>query len=247
MNSILITGCNRGLGLGLVKALVALPKPPKHVFATCRNKEQAKELQQLAAQHPNIHIIEIDLLNFNEYDRVVKEIDDITQGQGLNVLFNNAAISSNEQSLSTVKADEMLNTLNVNVVVPLMFTKACLPLLEKASKLNDNMEMGLQRAAIINMSSLLGSIEKNTWGSYYSYGTSKTALNSITKALSVDLASQKILCVSMHPGWVRTDMGGPMAPLEVGSTTTEIIDTILKFNAKHHGGFYQHDGQQLPW
>uniref|UniRef100_A0A1I8NC64 Short chain dehydrogenase n=1 Tax=Musca domestica TaxID=7370 RepID=A0A1I8NC64_MUSDO len=189
----------------------------------------------------------MDLLNFNEYDRVVKEVDTITQGQGLNVLFNNAAISSKQQSLQATKPDEMLNTLNVNVVVPLMFTKACLPLLEKASKLNDNLEMGLERAAIINMSSLLGSIERNTWGSYYSYGTSKSALNSITKALSVDLKEQKILCVSMHPGWVRTDMGGEMAPLEVGPTTAEIVNTILGFKASHHGGFYQYDGEKLPW
>ncbi|XP_061386558.1 C-signal-like [Musca vetustissima] len=205
------------------------------------------ELKELAAQHPIIHIIEIDLLNFNEYDRVVKEVEEITQGQGLNVLFNNAAISSKDQSLAGTKSDEMLHLLNVNVVVPLMFTKACLPLLEKASKLNENLGMGLERAAIINMSSLLGSIASNNWGGYYSYGTSKSALNSITKSLSIDLKSQNILVTSVHPGWVRTDMGGEMAPLEVGSTTAQIIDTIMKFNESHHGGFYQYDGQNLPW
>lgn len=185
--------------------------------------------------------------NYDAYDNLVQQIDNITEGKGLNVLFNNAGISYRETGLSSVKPDEMLNTLKTNVVVPLMLIKACLPLIEKASKLNDTLDMSLQRAAILNMSSLLGSIEMNNWGGWYAYGSSKSALNGITKSLSIDLSSKKILCVAVHPGWVRTDMGGEQAPLEVEPTTAEIIDTVLKFNASHHGGFYQHNGEKLLW
>ncbi|XP_013097907.1 C-signal isoform X2 [Stomoxys calcitrans] len=247
MNSILITGCNRGLGLGLVKALVKLPKPPQHLFATCRNKDQAKELQDLAAEHPCIHIIEIDLNNFEAYDDLVKQIDDTTQGCGLNVLFNNAAIAYNEPNLDAVKADQMMNTFKTNSVVPVMLTIACLPLIKKASEANNSLEMGLERAAIINMSSSLGSISTNTTGGFFTYRCSKAALNAATKSFSIELLPDKILCVALHPGWVRTEMGGPNAPMEINCTTEEIVNTVMKFNKSHHGGFYQHDGVNLPW
>ncbi|XP_058975032.1 C-signal isoform X2 [Musca domestica] len=247
MNSILITGCNRGLGLGLVKALVNLPKPPKHVFATCRNKEQAKELQDLACDNSNLHIMEIDLRNFKAYDKLVQQIDEVTAAKGLNVLFNNAGISPKSTRINMTNAEDIIETLQTNTVVPIMLAKACLPLLKKASKSQESLDLSVQRAAIINMSSMLGSIEMNETGGLYAYRTSKAALNAATKSLSIDLFSHKILCVALHPGWVRTEMGGKNAPLEVEPTTAEIIDTVMKFNATHNGGFYQHDGKKLPW
>lgn len=128
-----------------------------------------------------------------------------------------------------------------------MLARACLPLLKKASKAQEHLDLSVHRAAIINMSSILGSIESNTDGGLYAYRTSKAALNAATKSLSIDLYPNKILCVALHPGWVRTDMGGSKAPLECEPTTAEIVDTIMKFNAKHNGGFYQYDGKELPW
>ncbi|XP_075156926.1 SDR family oxidoreductase sniffer isoform X2 [Haematobia irritans] len=247
MNSILITGCNRGLGLGMVKALVKLPKPPQHLFATCRNKDQAKDLQDLASQNSNIHIMEIDLRNINSHENLVKQIDEITGGNGLNVLFNNAGISPKSTRINMTNAEDIMNTLETNTVVPVMLAKACLPLLKKASKSYEALDLCVQRAAIINMSSMLGSIEMNETGGLYAYRTSKAALNAATKSLSIDLFPFKILCVALHPGWVRTEMGGKNAPLEIEPTTAEIIDTIMKFNASHNGGFYQHNGEKLPW
>ncbi|XP_013097901.2 C-signal isoform X1 [Stomoxys calcitrans] len=247
MNSILITGCNRGLGLGLVKALVKLPKPPQHLFATCRNKDQAKDLLNLAAQNSNIHVMEIDLRDYYSHDNLVKQIDDITGGYGLNLLFNNAGISPKSTRINMTKAEDIMNTLETNTVVPIMLAKACLPLLKKASKSQESLDLCVQRAAIINMSSMLGSIEMNETGGLYAYRTSKAALNAATKSLSIDLLPHNILCVALHPGWVRTEMGGKNAPLEVDPTTAEIIDTIMKFKAKHNGGFYQYNGDKLPW
>ncbi|KAI8118914.1 C-factor [Lucilia cuprina] len=241
MNSILITGCNRGLGLGLVKALVKLPKPPQHLFATCRNKDQAKELQELASQNSNIHIVEIDLRNYNSYDNLIKQIEDVTQDKGLNVLFNNAGISPRSTRINLTKVEDLMNTFETNTVVPIMLAKACLPLLKKASKAQESLDFSVNRAAIINMSSVLGSIDSNVEGGLYAYRTSKSALNAATKSLSIDLYANKILCVALHPGWVRTDMGGSNAPLDVEPTTAEIIETVMKFGAKHNGGFYQYN------
>lgn len=178
---------------------------------------------------------------------MVKQIDDITQDNGLNVLFNNAGIAPKSTRINIVNTEDMMNTLETNTVVPVMLAKACLPLLKKASKAQESLGLSVQRAAIINMSSVLASIEQNTDGGLYAYRTSKAALNAATKSLSIDLLPNKILCVALHPGWVRTEMGGPKAPLEIEPTTREIIDTVMKFNGSHNGGFYQHNGQQLPW
>ncbi|KAH8314990.1 hypothetical protein KR074_012491 [Drosophila pseudoananassae] len=247
MNSILITGCNRGLGLGLVKALVGLPQPPQHLFTTCRNREVAKELEELAKNHSNIHILEIDLRNFDAYDKLVSDIEGVTKDKGLNVLFNNAGVAPKSTRITATRSQDLIETLQTNTVVPVMLAKACLPLLKKAAKVNDSQPMGVNRAAIINMSSILGSIQGNTDGAKYAYRTSKSALNAATKSLSIDLYPQRIMCVSLHPGWVRTDMGGSNAPLDVNTSTDRIVKTLLELGEPQNGSFINYDGSPLPW
>lgn len=185
--------------------------------------------------------------NFDEYDKLVGKIAAVTKDDGLNVLFNNAGMATKSVRLAGTKAQDLIDTLQTNTVAPIMLTKACLPLLRTASQANDALGMGVQRAAIINMSSILGSIQLNVEGAMYAYRTSKSALNAATKSMSIDLHEQKILCVSLHPGWVRTDMGGGNAPLDVVTSTTQIVQTICKLNESHNGGFYQYDGGKLPW
>lgn len=188
-----------------------------------------------------------DLKNFDEYDRLINRIAEVTNDCGLNVLFNNAGIAPKSVRLGATRHQDLVDTLQTNTVVPVMLTKACLPLLKKASEVNEDECMSVKRAAIINMSSVLGSIKSNTDGGLLPYRASKAALNAITKSMSIDLAPQKILCVSIHPGWVRTDMGGSNAPLDVSTSTTQIIETICQLNESHNGGFYQYDGAELPW
>lgn len=107
--------------------------------------------------------------------------------------------------------------------------------------------MGIQRAAILNMSSLLGSIADNDLGGLYAYRASKAALNAATKSLSRDLLSDGILCVALHPGWVRTGLGGPNAPMDVETSVGQLWQTIVNLKDEHNGGFYQYDGKQIPW
>lgn len=122
-----------------------------------------------------------------------------------------------------------------------------MPLLQKASTLNKAEAMGVKRATIINMSSILGSIESNTDGGLYAYRLSKSALNAATKSMSIDLKTHKILCVAMHPGWVKTDMGGAKAPLDIESSCQKMINTIHELNENNNGTLVQFDGSLLPW
>jgi len=247
MKSIFITGCNRGLGLGLIKNLLAIPTPLDHIFATCRNVQKAEELQSLATANKNLHIIQLDITDFNSYERVIKEVENVVQGQGLNVLFNNAGIATKSARLSFAKANDLTKSFLANTTAPIILTKAFYGLLKKSSEANSDKPMGASRAAVINMSSILGSIESNKEGGMYSYRASKSALNAATKSMSIDFKDSKILCVSMHPGWVKTDMGGKNAPLDVDSSCKGMINTIMALNETSNGTFVQFDGKSLPW
>lgn len=107
--------------------------------------------------------------------------------------------------------------------------------------------MGVQRATIVNMSSILGSIHDNTNGGLYAYRMSKVALNMASKSMSVDLKNDSILCVAMHPGWVKTDMGGSNAPLDIATSCKQMIQTIQALNESQNGTFIQFDGKKLNW
>lgn len=113
--------------------------------------------------------------------------------------------------------------------------------------MNKSHEIGITRAAIINMSSILGSIESNDNGGGYAYRMSKSALNAATKSMSIDLRNDKILCVAMHPGWVRTDMGKSHAPLDVETCTETMLKTLWTMNESNNGTLMQYDGEILPW
>jgi len=97
------------------------------------------------------------------------------------------------------------------------------------------------------MSSVLGSIEHNVEGGLYAYRTAKCGLNAATKSMSIDLKDRSILCVSMHPGWVRTDMGGSKAPMNVDTSCTTMVNTLYNLNEIDNGCFLQYDGKKLKW
>uniref|UniRef100_A0A182UG23 Short-chain dehydrogenase n=1 Tax=Anopheles melas TaxID=34690 RepID=A0A182UG23_9DIPT len=257
MNSILITGCNRGLGLGLVKALIGLPAPaPTHIIATYRDPAKSQIIlpnalvrTALLAGYNRLTLptLNADVKNFDLYDQFAKDVDAVLQGAGLNVLFNNAGISPKSTRLNFTKQDDLVDTFVVNTVAPIMMTKAFVPLLKKASDANPAAPVGPQRACIVNMSSILGSIEANREGGLYGYRTSKSALNAATKSMSLDLKGHKIMAVAMHPGWVQTDMGGTKAPLTVEQSCAAMVGTLLALNESNNGGFLQYDGKPLPW
>ncbi|KAG6448668.1 C-factor [Manduca sexta] len=244
MRSVLITGTNRGLGLGMVKYLTEHAKPSK-IIATCR--KTSEELSKLSEANKNITIMHLDVTNIGSYGEFATQIAKIVGNQGLNLLINNAGVTTKFTKLGLVKAEQLMDNLTVNTVAPIMLTKSLLPLLKQAADSNSGLPMGAQRAAIVNMSSILGSIAQNKDGGFYPYRCSKAALNAATKSMSLDLKKDMILVASMHPGWVNTDMGGKNAPLDVPTSVSGIFKTIDNLGEADTGKFLQYDGSELPW
>lgn len=245
--SILITGCNRGLGLEFVKQFLKLSPPPEQIFATCRNlnAESSEELKQLASENPNVCLVQLDVTDFERIKQVAQEVSDKLQGKGLNILLNNAGIIFREPSLDDVTVEMMIDHYKVNTVAPLMLTQALLPLLKKA--VTDPEDKSYIKAAVLNMSSLVGSITNYERGVRYPYRSSKTALNAVTKSLSVDLKPMGIIAVPLDPGWVRTDMGGEKATLSVGESVSGMIQVIKSLDESKTGMWFDYKGDIKPW
>ncbi|XP_056334823.1 C-factor-like [Danio aesculapii] len=251
-SNLMITGASRGLGLQIVESLAKGGFSPGKIIATARNPDGAKELQKLAEEYQNIHIIKLDVISQEEYRKSCgSEVEELVQEEGLNCLINNAGINV-VANLETVTADQMLENFHTNSVAPLMINQglAMLPLLKRAAAKGTG--MGIHRAAVINITSLLGSVELY-WGDrantfkWYPYRTSKSALNMVTRCLAVDLEADGILCMALHPGWVRTDMGGPEAPLSPEESISSVLSVIGGLTEKDHGSFLHYTGETLPW
>ncbi|XP_069580924.1 C-signal [Brachyistius frenatus] len=252
--SVLVTGASRGLGLQLVDSLASGAFSPGRIIATTRNPAGAQKLQELAEKHPNIHIFTLDVLSQQSIEKCVEEVEQLVQQEGLNCLINNAGINV-VADFQSVTADKMIENFHTNAVAPLMITKAFVPLLKLAASrggASGSAPMGIQRAAVINITSLLGSVELN-WGEgannfkWYPYRTSKSALNMVSRSMAVDLQPDGILCMVIHPGWVRTDMGGSQAPLSAEESISAILSVIGGLTEKDHGSFLNFTGEQLPW
>ncbi|XP_041795254.1 C-factor [Chelmon rostratus] len=252
--SVLVTGASRGLGLQIVESLASGGFSPDKIIAACRQPASAQKLQELAEKHRNVHIITLDVLNQESIEKSVEEVGLLVQQEGLNCLINNAGINV-VADFHTVTAEKMIENFHTNAVAPLMITKAFLPLLKQAASrrgAGGAGSMGIQRAAVINMTSLLGSVEL-AWGErannfrWYPYRTSKSALNMVSRCMAVDLEPDGILCMAIHPGWVRTDMGGSEAPLSSEESVSSILSVIGGLSEKDHGSFLNFTGEVLPW
>jgi NAD(P)-dependent dehydrogenase (short-subunit alcohol dehydrogenase family) len=220
----LVTGANRGLGLEFVKQLQA--KGYK-VIGTARKPEKATELNATGAR-----VEQLDVASQSSVEALAAAL----QGVPIDVLINNAGMAiQKDSSLETLDFDAMERTFQVNSLGPLRITQALLP----------NLKAGEEKT-IINITSRLGSIELST-GGLYSYRTSKTALNQINKIVSLELAPQGFTSIVMHPGWVKTDMGGAGATLEIPESIAGMLDVIDGLTVDQTGKFYSFNGEELPW
>ncbi|KAG5885197.1 hypothetical protein JTB14_012221 [Gonioctena quinquepunctata] len=211
------------------------------------NEKMTKELQSIASSNCNIHILQLDVQKTDTFDEFAEKVGDIVKEDGLNVLFNNAGYSPKSTRINFVKEAQMMETFAINTVGPLFLTKALLPLLKKASDANNNLPLGSNKSAVINMSSILGSISSNDNGGLYPYRCSKAAINMATKSLSSDLKNDGILVMCIHPGWVKTDMGGTNAPVYIDESCGGIIALMKNLSEEHNGGFYTYEGKKLEW
>ena len=230
MTNVLITGANRGLGLGFVKSFLA---KNVNVICTTRNIPGSKELLECKKKYPkNLQILELDLLGENSENA----LSDLLSDKPIDIFINNAGVGNSNQRFGVVSSKPWVEVLKVNLIAPLTVTQSIIENIKKGSD-----------KKIYFLSSQLGSIEDNTSGGMYIYRSSKTALNQVVKSLSVDLKPMGITVISLHPGWVKTDMGGPNAPVSIDESIKGMMKVIDATDIRNTGTFLNFDGQGLPW
>lgn len=245
--SILITGCNRGIGLELVKQYLKLDPPPTHLLATYRDPESSEELLQLAKDNTGLKALKFDVAKRDTFASFVKEVSDVVGVEnGLNLVIHNAGYMAPNRELEKISPDDMIQSFEVNCVGPLFLTRELLPLLKTAIK-PDLPKFRIDQAASVLMSTAVASIAENSGGGLYPYRCSKTALNMAMQSLSVDLKDTGILIMSMHPGWVQTRMGGPNALIDTETCCKTMIETLDQLSEKDHGAFLRYNNTSIPW
>lgn len=229
---IFITGTNRGIGLELVRRYL---ERDNRVFAACRKPDEADELQKLNPKYSNqLTIIKLEVTSQEEIEAAGQVVEGAADG--LDLLINNAGMAISGEKLGDLSSDAVLHVFSVNAVAPLMIAKRFCDLLAAGDD-----------PKLINVSSQLGSLARKTDGGRYSYTSSKAALNMFTRALAFDLKPQGITTVTIHPGWVQTDMGGENAPITVQESCEGILQLIDGLALDDSGRFLNWEGEELPW
>jgi NAD(P)-dependent dehydrogenase (short-subunit alcohol dehydrogenase family) len=222
--TVLITGANRGIGLEYARQFAA---KGYRVIGTARNPAEAGELAEVADR-----VEALDVADGDSVAALARRLD----GLPIDILINNAGIfDRSDTTIDAVDFARLEQTFAVNTFGPLRVTQALMPNLRAG---------GLKR--IVSMSSQLGSIERST-GQWYAYRSSKAALNQINRTLAAELGEAGFVCVVLHPGWVRTDMGGENATHSPEHSVRALIALIEGFSAEDNGQFYDFQGASIPW
>ncbi|KAM3913460.1 uncharacterized protein RB166_018757 [Leptodactylus fuscus] len=257
---VLIQGASRGIGLHFCKFLVS--RCGTKVIATCRDPESATDLQALKEQHPDaLSILRLDVTSQSDIQKTAQAVEQ--RFESLDLLINCSAMlhpsGKGETSLREVSAEGLSVALATNTIGPLLMAKYFSPLLLKgkgAFGAQSSDKSKQHNAVLVNMSAKVGSITDNGLGGWYSYRMSKSALNMATKCLSIELGrgKNKVVCVSLHPGTVATDLSRPyhrnvpkeklFSPELSVSYLMTIIDSL---SMDRTGKFYAWNGSELPW
>lgn len=231
MATVLITGANRGLGLEFCKEYA---RDGWTVIACCREPQSATALTALAAEYTPLTIYALDVSDFTQIDRLAAQLD----GVSIDVLINNAGVygDTSEHGFGQLVYADWTKTLLINVQAPVKMAEAFLPHLLRGDK-----------KVLASISSLMGSIADNSSGGSIVYRSSKAALNAAMKSVALDIKAQGVGILLLHPGWVKTDMGGSNAPIEAPESVAGMRQVIAAFSPAQSGGFFKYDGTPLPW
>jgi NAD(P)-dependent dehydrogenase (short-subunit alcohol dehydrogenase family) len=221
MRTYLITGCSRGIGLAMAKLLI----------------ERGDEvIGSIRSGGPPFNHERFKTLTFDVRDEDAIRVAAATIDKPIDVLVNNAG-TAGPKGGSTIGTDvaEFADTLDVNVLGPHRVTKAFLPCLKRAAT-----------AKIMLVSSQMGGMTY-PGSDHIAYRTSKAALNKLGQGLATDLAADGIAVVIAHPGWVRTDMGGPSAALDPNCSASGFIELLDELKLETSGRFLNWDGTERTW
>lgn len=248
-----VTGASRGIGRQIVEDI--LSRTNGHVVACCRKPDEVTQ----SFPSDRVTCLRLDLESNLEMEAASEYIS--TNFGRVDMLWNVAGILGNgsngqpERSLSQVNSDWMTKTLQVNVIGPVLFSKALAPLMKTNSRgRGTKTEKSRPKSIIVNLSARVGSISDNQLGGWYSYRISKAALNQATKTMALELKRQGTMTIALHPGTTNTDLSKPfqknvkadrLFPVEF--TSNRLLDVADCMQEVHSGGFYDWAGKALPF
>lgn len=233
MPTAVITGTNRGIGLELTRRYLARGW---RVFAL--NRGASEELAKLG-ESGDLTVLRGDLAQEFDLARMASDIGDET----IDLLINNAGIMGTDtarepgkakQSLYDFDRDEWRTVFEINLFTPVEL----IALLRE--RLADN-------ARVVTLSSIMGSVAENSYGGWFAYRSSKAAVNQLMKCVALQLQDRGIVAAAIHPGWVRTDMGGPDADIDVNESADGIVGVIDGLKPEDSGKFLAWDGSELSY
>jgi len=224
--TVVVTGANRGIGLALATQLA---EAGAKVIGTARRPPEAKELAETGAR-----VLELDVTDAAS----VAAFDEALGETAVDLLINNAGVLLERGPiLDEPDFEAVQRCFEVNAVGPMRVTHALI----------DNL-LASDGPRVVNVSSRLGSIEDNASGGFLGYRESKAAVNMFTRSLAVEYAERGLVAICVHPGWVRTDMGGPSAPVEPEESARGMLSIVAEARAETSGRFFQvTDGSELRW
>ena len=226
MPTVLITGANRGIGLELAKQYAG---DGWSVIATARDPKNADGLNALKGE---IRIEALEVTDAKQVQALAKAL----KGTAIDVLLNNAGMLTGYESFGDTDAESWLQTLHVNSIAPLKLTEA---LVEHVA--------ASQQKKVASITSGMGSIGSHASSGAYAYRSSKAALNMVMVTAANELRARGISVAVISPGWVKTDMGGANATLDVKESAAGIRKVIDKLNVGISGQFFNYSGENLPW
>jgi len=228
---ILVTGANRGIGLEMAKLAVS---KRWQIFACCRNPHTADKLNEVARMSGGlVHVKILDVTDRAQIQALAYEL----RNECIDILINNAGTyGETNGALGQFEDDDWLNAFKINTISPLRVSEAFVEHVACS-----------QKKVIATLTSKMGSMEDNTSGGSYVYRSSKAASNAVVKSMSMDFSDKGITCLALHPGWVKTDMGGPNAEITTRQCVNQLFDILENCSAKDNGKFIDVDGQEVPW
>jgi NAD(P)-dependent dehydrogenase (short-subunit alcohol dehydrogenase family) len=227
----LITGASRGLGFEFARQYV---DDGWRVFATCRDPKPASKLQRLAKDAGGkLAIVAMDVTDSKSVHAAAAQLKDVA----IDLVINCAGITGvSGQKAGKVDYDSWAHVLDVNTMGPMRVIEGFTDQIARS-----------ERRLVVTITSGMGSIGDNTSGGSIAYRSSKAAVNMAMRSTAIDLAPQRITCVVVNPGWVKTDMGGPNATLTPQESVTALRRLIEKLGPDQSGKFFHYDGSEYPW
>lgn len=230
MNTVLITGSNRGIGLELVRQYA---EAGDTVIACCRNPNDAKDLNALVVGKENrVSVHQLDVADPKSINALRAHISDKT----VDILINNAgSMGGDTQSAFEMDYDAWQDALAVNTIGPFRVIEALIEAIRKSAA-----------PKIITISSQMGALNLKGTGSY-AYRSSKAAVNKVMQVLAEDLKPEGIIAIPVHPGWVQTDMGGPNAEITAQESAAGLRKLIAGLTLAESGQFFNWNGMPHVW